>query len=147
MDVEVFALCDAATDSGGKLNVLGAFDRINARTFPLVHPHCAIALRVRFDRIEEGNHRVKISLIDADGNSVIPGIDGNIGIKFPGDVQSVCANMVLNMNGLKFESAGQYSIELALDGRHEKSLPINVVEASASPGSKPLGGFEPPAEG
>ncbi len=129
MDVEVFALCDAATDSGGKLNLLGAFDRINARQFPLVHPHCAIALRVRFDRIEEGNHRVKISLIDADGNSIIPGIDGNIGIKFPPDVQSVCANMVLNMNGLKFQSAGQYSIELAIDGRHERSLPINVVEA------------------
>lgn len=128
MEVEVFALCDAATDSGGKLNILGAFDRINGRQFPLVHPHCAIALRVRFDRIEEGNHRVKISLIDADGNSVIPGLDGNIGIKFPEDVQSVCANMVLNMNGLKFEKPGQYSIELALDGRYEKSLPVNVVE-------------------
>ncbi len=140
MDVEVFALCDAATDSGGKLNLLGAFDRINGRKFPLVHPHCAIALRVRFDRIEEGNHRVKISLIDADGNSVIPGIDGNIGIKFPEEVQSVCANMVLNMNGLKFERPGQYSIELALDGRHEKSLPVNVVEMPAqSPPEPPMG--------
>lgn len=138
MEVEVFALCDAATDSGGKLNVLGAFDRINARQFPLVHPHCAIALRVRFDRIEEGNHRVKISLIDADGQSLIPGLDGNIGIKFPEDVQSVCANMVLNMNGLKFEKPGQYSIELALDGRHEKSLPVNVVEmAKNKPGNAP----------
>lgn len=137
MDVEVFALCDAATDSGGKLNVLGAFDRINARQFPLVHPHCAIALRVRFDRIEEGNHRVKISLIDADGQSIIPGLDGNIGIKFPSDVQSVCANMVLNMNGLKFDKPGQYSIELALDGRHERSLPVNVVELPPQSQQKP----------
>ena len=141
MDVEVFALCDAATDSGGKLNVLGAFDRINSRKFPLVHPHCAIALRVRFDRIEEGNHRVKISLIDEDGKSIIPGIDGNIGIKFPGEVQSVCANMVLNMNGLKFERAGQYSIELALDGRHEKSLPVNVVALPEQPSPQ-----SPPAD-
>ncbi len=127
MEVEVFALCDAATDSGGKLNLLGAFDRIAGRSFPLVHPHCAIALRIRFDRIEEGNHRVKISLIDADGNTVIPSIDGNIGINFPEEVPSVCANMVLNMNGLKFEQPGAYSIELALDGRHEKSLPVNIV--------------------
>lgn len=141
MDVEVFALCDAATDTGGKLNLLGAFDRINARQFPLVHPHCAIALRVRFDSIEEGNHRVKISLIDADGNSVIPGIDGNIGIKFPDEVQSVCANMVLNMNGVKFEKPGQYSIELALDGRHEKSLPINVIEKAHPNGPGPAEGF------
>ena len=137
MDVEIFALCDAATDNAGKLNLLGAFARINTRSFPLVHPHCAIALRVRFDRIEEGNHRVKISLIDADGTSVIPGIDGNIGIKFPDDVHSVCANMVLNMNGLKFDQAGQYSIELALDGRHEKSLPVNVVQSAVPPGPGP----------
>ncbi len=32
------------------------------------------------------------------------------------------------MNGLKFEKPGQYAIELALDGRYEKSLPVNVVE-------------------
>jgi len=139
MDVEVFALCDAATDSGGKLNILGAFDRINGRQFPLTHPHCAIALRVRFDRIEEGNHRVKMSLVDADGQSIVPGLDGNIAIKFPGDVHSVCANVVLNINGLKFDKPGQYSIDLALDGRHEKSLPINVVEIpmNAAPGAPP----------
>jgi hypothetical protein len=132
MEVEVFAVCDAATDSSGKLNMLGAFDRIGAKQFPLVHPHCAIALRVRFDRIEEGNHRVKLSLIDADGNEVIPAIDGNIGIKFPETSSSVCANMVLNMNGLKFEQPGQYAIELAVDGRYEKSLPINVIEISGN---------------
>jgi hypothetical protein len=132
MEVEVFAVCDAATDSNGKLNMLGAFDRIGGRQFPLVHPHCAIALRMRFDRIEEGNHRVKLSLIDADGSAVIPPIDGNIGIRFPETASSVCANMVLNMNGLKFEKPGPYSIELALDGRYEKSLPVNVVEIQQS---------------
>jgi hypothetical protein len=140
MDVEVFALCDAATDSGGKLNILGAFDRINGRQFPLTHPHCAIALRVRFDRIEEGAHRVKMNVVDEDGQAIVPGLDGNIAITFPGDVHSVCANVVLNINGLKFQKPGQYSIDLAMDGRHEKSLPINVVEIpmnAAPPGAPP----------
>ena len=127
MEVEIFALCDAATDSVGKLNILGAFDRINSREFPAVYPHCSIALRVRFERIEEGNHRVCINLVDADGKSIIPGVDGNVGVHFPGEVQSVCANLVLNINGLKFEQPGQYAIDLAIDGRHEKSLPIHVV--------------------
>lgn len=128
MDVEVFALCDAATDYGGKLNMLGAFDRINARQFPVVHPYCSIALRVRFERIEEGDHRVRINFVDADGNSIISSVDGNIGVKFPRDVHSVCANMVLGINGMKFDRAGQYSIDLAIDGRHERSLPVNVVQ-------------------
>jgi hypothetical protein len=141
MDVEVFALCDAATDTGGKLNLLGAFDRINTRQFPLVHPHCAIALRLRFDRIEEGEHQVKINIIDADGSPVIPGIDGKIGIKFRDDMQSLCANIVFNMNGLKLENPGSYSIELALDGRYEKSLPLTVAEIPANAGQGPAQNF------
>jgi len=44
MDVEIFALCDAATDSGGKLNILGAFDRVSTRQFPAVHPPCALGI-------------------------------------------------------------------------------------------------------
>jgi len=127
MEVEVFALCDAATDSFGKLNILGAFDRINGQQFPVVHPHCAVALRVRFERIEEGNHRVKINVIDADGKLVMPSFDGNIAVRFPEDVQSVSANLILNINGIRFERPGQYSIDLAIDGRQEKSLPVNVV--------------------
>jgi hypothetical protein len=128
MDIEIFALCDAATDSGGKLNILGAFDRIYVRQLPAVHPHCAIALRIRFDRIEAGEHRVRISLIDADGKPVIPSLDGNINVNIPPDLTSICANLVLDINGLKLEKADLYSIELAIDGRHEKSLPLTVVQ-------------------
>lgn len=128
MDIEIFALCDAATDSGGKLNILGAFDRIYVRQLPAVHPHCAIALRVRFDRIEAGEHRVRISLVDADGKPVIPNLDGNINVTIPPEVPSICANLVLDINGLKFDKAGMYSVDLAIGGRHEKSLPLTVVQ-------------------
>ena len=127
MDIEVFTLCDAATESAGKLNILGSFDRIVTRQLPTVHPHCAIALRVRFDRIEDGEHRVRINLVNDDGKAVFPGLDGNIAVKLPPDGQSVCANLILNLNGLKFEKAGQYSIDLAIDGRHEKSLPVFIA--------------------
>jgi hypothetical protein len=127
MEIEIFALCDAATESGGKLNILGAFDRISSRQFPSVHPHCAIAIRIRFDRIEEGEHRVRVNFVDSEGKPVIPGPDGNIKIQFPERVQSVCANMVLVLNGITIEKPGLYSIDLAIDGRYEKSLPLHVV--------------------
>lgn len=128
MDVEIFALCDAAADYGGKLNLLGTFDSIWAKQFPVVHPHCAIALRIRFDRIEEGEHRVRISVVDEDGKPTGPSADGGITVKFPPDFLSVCANMVLNINGMKFEKPGRYSIDLAIDNRHERSLPLNVFQ-------------------
>ncbi len=133
MDIEVFTLCDAATESAGKLNILGSFDRIITRQLPTIHPHCAIALRIRFDRIEEGEHRVKINLVNDDGKAVFPGLDGNISIKMPPDGHSVCANMILNLNGLKFEKTGHYAIDLAIDGRHEKSLPVYIVLLEQAP--------------
>ena len=38
MKVEIFALCDAATESQGKLNLLGTFDQLVAGSVPVVHP-------------------------------------------------------------------------------------------------------------
>lgn len=139
MDIEIFTLCDAATEYAGKLNLLGTFDRIIASQLPAVHPHCAVALRIRFERIEEGEHRIKIKLVDSDGQEIFPGLEGRIQVKMPADVFSVCANLILNLNGLKFAQAGAYALNLAVDGRHEKSLPIYVTlrEGSAQPGKAP----------
>ncbi|MBI4673003.1 MAG: hypothetical protein HY741_15220 [Chloroflexi bacterium] len=132
MDVEIFALCDAATDSAGKLNLLGAFDRINVAEFPYVHPFCAVAVRVRFERIEQGNHHFRLDFVDMDGKAVLPTFEGNLGVNFPEAVHSVCTNMILNLGGVKFERAGQYSIDLAIDSRHERSLPVNVVRIESA---------------
>jgi len=143
MEIEVFVLCDAATQWGGKLNILGAFDTIHSPQFPAIHPHCAIALRIRFDRIEEGEHRVRISLVDADGTAVIPGLDGTVKVKPGPQVPSVCANMVLNLARLQFKEPGFYSLDLAIDGRHERSIPVRLVQAPKQP---PPTGPEPSAQ-
>jgi hypothetical protein len=52
MNIEVYSLCDAATNDTGKLNLLGSFDTIRAKDMPVVHPQCSVALRVRFNSIE-----------------------------------------------------------------------------------------------
>ena len=128
MNVEAFLLCDAATEFGGKLNVLGAFDSIFAKEFPAVHPHCAVGLRLRFDRIEVGQHRVRLNFVDADGTAVLPPLDAALNVGMRPEDASVCANLVLNIQGVKFEKAGMYSIDLAVDGRHERSLPLFVKQ-------------------
>ena len=126
MNVEIFAVCDAATNSLGKLNILGAFDTINARKFPVVYPHCAIALRIRFSKIEEGDHRVRINFVDEDGKAIIPGLNGNISVRITPKIQSACVNLVLGVNNLKFEKPGDYTIDLAVNGKQERSLPVFV---------------------
>ena len=134
MKLEIFALCDAATVSGGKLNILGAFDSITAAKVPVVHSQCAIAVRLRFDRIEEGEHRIKINVVDDDGRSIMPGLDGKIMVKFAGEDDSAITNFILNIQQLKLEKFGQFGIDLAVNSRHEASLPLLVKEARAAAG-------------
>jgi hypothetical protein len=138
MNVEIIALCDAATESQGKLNILGAFDHIWAHQVPVIQPLCAIALRIRFSRIEEGTHRLRLDLVDEDGQLVIPSLDGNISVHAGSDDGSIVANVILNLQQLKLTSFGQYSIELAVDGRQEASIPLHVKPApeKAPPGPK-----------
>ena len=128
MDIEAFLLCDYAADNGGKLSALGAFDHIRARQMPFVLPACAVAARIRFERIEEGSHKIKLQMIDADGKSIGPKLDGEINVRFRDDMDFVVANFVLNIQRLKFEAYGKYRIDLAINGQMAGSLPFTVTE-------------------
>ena len=128
MQIEIFSLCDAATADFGKLSMLGAFDTIGAIKTPAMHPQCAIALRVRFSRIERGEHKVAVNFVDIDGKNVIPPAQGVITMNFPEEQSSGSANLILNIQGLKLEKFGEYSIDLAIDGQQKVSLPLFVKE-------------------
>ncbi|MHB8519725.1 MAG: DUF6941 family protein [Limisphaerales bacterium] len=142
MTSEIFALCDAATVSGGKLNLLGAFDSIHAAQMPAVHAQCAVAARLRFMRIEEGQHRIKLNVVNEDGRPIMPSIDGVLTVNFGVDDESAVTNFIVNIHQLKFEKLGQYSIDLAVDGRHEASLPL-FVKAMPTPAVPPSAGETP----
>ena len=128
MQIEIFSLCDAATSGGGKLNVLGAFDTIWVKKIPVVHPQCTVALRVRFYVSEGEEHNVSVKLVDADGKHVVPPTNGVVKINFMKGQRSSSANVILNIQGLKLESCGEYSIDLAIDGKAMAALPLFVKE-------------------
>ena len=132
MKMEIFALCDAATVSGGKLNILGAFDSVFATQAPVVHSQCALSIRLRFSRIEEGEHRIRITVVDEDGHSIMPNLDGKLSVKFVTEEDSVVTNFIVNIQQLKLEKFGTYSIDLAVDARHETSLPLTFKQVSAN---------------
>jgi len=126
MQIEVFSLCDAATVEGGKLNILGAFDTIMAVKTPVTHPHCTVALRFRFQSIEGNAHKISVKFVDVDGEHVIPPANGVIKINFANEQRSGSANLVLNLQGLKLAKFGEYSIDLAVNGKNSASLPLFV---------------------
>jgi hypothetical protein len=128
MKVEIFTLCDAATtDAAGKLNILGSFDRLNATQTPVMHPQCALAIKLRFERVEEGTKSIRIQFVDADGKSVMPTLNTTSQVQFRPSDSTATASLVLVIQQLKLPKFGEYSIDLAVDGHHEGYIPLVVA--------------------
>jgi len=135
MEIDLALLADAATvDASGKLNILGVFDRISAVRFPVQHPHIALVLRFGAGMNEAGVHRVGIVLADPEGATVFK-MDGelNVGLGSAASGGRVRVPQIVNMERLRFESPGQYSFDVAVDGEHHVSVPLQVDSAGGGP--------------
>ena len=128
MDIEIFTLCDAATDYQGRLCILGVFDTIFASNLPAIHAQCAVALRMRFQKIEEGTHTLTLHIVNEDGVMVIPALNGQFVVQMPGTEREGTINVVLNLQGLNFTAYGQYEVNLAIDNINPKSIPFWIKQ-------------------
>lgn len=131
MDIQVAALCDSAVDYHGKLCLLGAFDTIVAPRLPAVHPQCSVAVRMVFRKEEEGTHAFALNFVDADGRAIVPAIEMMLEVEVPEEFFFSSRNLVLNLQGLKFDADGQYSVDIRVDGRQVSSIPLQVMLAPA----------------
>jgi hypothetical protein len=125
LNVEILSVCDFAQDALGKLNVFGAFDAITAQDFPTVHPLMCVAVRVRFQVYELGDHNVRLEIKNADGDNLVPPLDGTLSVNGIGG-DSACANMALNIANLKLEREGSWKLTLTIDGQERSSIPLFV---------------------
>ncbi len=129
MEIQLAVLCDAATDYQGKLNLLGTFDAIVARQFPTIHPAAAFVARFLYYPSEQGTHRIRLQVIDEDGNEIAPPAELQAAVQFPpGDRPFISQNMVLNLQRIRFSAPGRFSFELSVDGEHLASVPLLVVQ-------------------
>ena len=133
MNIQVAVLCDAATDDNGKLNLLGAFDTIYAAQLPAVHPQCAVALRVTFISGDEGERKLRLNFVNADGHSIMLPIDIPVAVALPDDAHFVTRNFIVNIQQLKFAEAGLYSVDVRIDGQSEATIPLSVKNLPARP--------------
>lgn len=132
MHVEIFTLCDAATVSGGKLNILGSFDTIAARAFPCQHPLCAIAVRIRFELGEEGNHSFQVHFCDPDMRPVMKPMIQQAVVQIPNE-RSQTVTHIWNLLGFDLKQPGEYYFELKVDSDTQCRLPLYVLQANKQP--------------
>jgi hypothetical protein len=123
---EVFCLCDAATEFQGKLNVLGTFDTMFTPQVPVIYPGCSIAIRLRVEQAEQGQHAFRLSFIDEDGRDVIAPIGGSFGVNMAPGVPNVAVNLVINLQGTRLLRHGNHRIDLTVDNQLLCTLPVFV---------------------
>ncbi|MBD5778095.1 hypothetical protein IEN85_01120 [Pelagicoccus sp. NFK12] len=128
MFVEIFTICDAATDYGGRLNILGAFEGIAALSAPVKRDRCSLAVRMRFDAAETGEHAIEIRFEDHEGQVVGPTMSAKVDVKIHAGRTSGAHNLVLNINGMRFPHFGTYDIRLLVDGEVRSSIPLLVAQ-------------------
>ncbi len=134
MRLNAFFLADHAEAVNGKLYVTGGcWDRLFAVTLPTLHPHLSVAvsLLVPWQATNE-KHELELALLDADGNSSLP---GKIGSAFevgrppgwrPGDDSNLVA--VFHLNMIPFNTRGTYTFLLSVDGTEIGRTSLKVEE-------------------
>lgn len=133
MKIEVFTLCDAATaDNSGKLNLLGAFDTLFATVEPIVHPSCAVALRMRFEPGDEGTHPIELRLLDGDGKALLPPMKASVTVGPASEIRTASRNFVLNFQQLRLPKFGEYRIDLFYKNQPAGWIPIYALSPKVS---------------
>ena len=128
MDIAFALLADAANISReGKLNILGAFDRIYGTKFPLQWPRMVRVTRFEASAAEYGSEKsLEIVTLDADGKR-LGSASGKMKIGTGQSGRQIKINHVLPM-GMTFPAPGQYSVEILVNGEPKAAVPLEVVQ-------------------
>lgn len=128
MDFEVFSLCDAANDSNGKLNMLGAFDTITAKKLPSSHPVLNVAVRIRFYSEEYGDHMLSCEIKDTKNNVIASLFDKYHFSVSNKEEESVIANFIATVVMLEFKEYGRHIVSFSVDGNVVKEIPLYLKQ-------------------
>jgi len=123
-DLQFSVLCDdVRQEINGKLILIGLFEAIRARMFPVRHPMLFIVNRWRNG---EGSFTESTKLVTARNQIVVQG--PNAEFKLPGTHTS--HTVIHRFPSILFETAGTYWVEINLDGELRHRYPIRLVSGN-----------------
>lgn len=119
---------EANISQEGKLNVLGAFDRIASPTFPMVHPKMVFVFRIEAGYGDGGVAvPVRVRLIDDDGGALFEAGGELIAPEVqPGDFAT--AHQLFTLLGITFPEPGLYKFVVDLADLPPHETPISAVQ-------------------
>jgi hypothetical protein len=131
MKIPVALLADEANISQeGKLNVLGAFDRIAAARFPTLHPRMVFVFRVHAEYADAGERfATRVRLMDEDGGTLFDASGELVAPPLaPGEF--ITANQLFSLVGVRFPRPGHYKFVLNVGALGPHETPLRVMQAA-----------------
>lgn len=115
-------LCDQAfLSADGKLNVTGIFEEINTRSFPALHPQLFVVCQFSVD--EKGSWPYVIKITQKDKGQVFSSPDN---IMLTSTKPNEALGNIFQITQIKFDEEGEYEVEIYINNKLEKSLPLRL---------------------
>lgn len=132
MDVPDLILADyAAANQRGKFTLVGAgITEITAKKVPCVHALMFLLVRLKITRQDIGKNKVEIRFVGEKG--IIFKADASIDVA-PEHVEEHYLALPFQLVNLKFELAGDYSIEVRVNGELKQSQNLKIKLAEPQP--------------
>ena len=133
MNASLLLVADFANiDSGGKLNVIGVFNRISARTFPTVHPVMYLVVRLVAELGDfDVQHQLRVILQDQDEHAIWETPEITFAMQSPPDGSLGEFTPIIGIQNLQFEQPGRYFFRVLVDKDPKGTVPIEVVQIAS----------------
>ncbi len=127
--VTLALLADAANVSReGKLNILGNFDTIYARSFPTAHAHMQLVLRLEGEAGDTGStHGLDIQLLAPDGRALLR-LPGSFTVQRHALGEPVRVDHIVTFTNVGFPDPGRYTFRIVVDEGAETTLVLRVEQ-------------------
>lgn len=99
---------NAFLSKDNKLNLIGIFDRISVRKFPVRYPKIAVALNMTVDK---GTHPFEIRIVEKGKEKPVVEMKGEVNAEAEKNF-----NLLSDFVGMVFEHQREYSVVLFVDG-------------------------------
>lgn len=115
MEYEIFTICDNAQNYDGKMVIVGTFDTIFSKSFPMTCDAFSLAVKINCTTSEITDPKIQIDLKEKDsGVEVCPQINAQIPLNPGTPDQSI--SLVINFQKISFMKPGDYHVDFKFNG-------------------------------
>ncbi|MEK6664965.1 MAG: hypothetical protein AABZ20_00865 [candidate division NC10 bacterium] len=118
-----FLICDYAIreEGTGKVSLVGVFENINARSFPVTHGLLCVYAKLTD---AEGNYEIRLELVRLEDLVIV----GQGALTMTIEDRMVAPEIIFQLGGLVFERPGRYEFRLSANARSVAIKSFNVVQ-------------------